>query len=99
MTNVQSHKLNRESKVFVAQLRAGSLTPAAEAETESFLKNNVCDLWVVEDEFHCVFNFSLFTDLRKCLFDKVQVKNLIWYLSQLLNVENLVLAAETDVLF
>ena len=40
----------------------------------------LCDLGVVEDEFHFVFHCPLYHDLRNSLFKKMQAKNpdLFW---------------------
>ena len=58
-----------------------------------------CDLCVVEDEFHFVFHLPLCNDLRNCLFEKIELKNLdlFWLsdadvLSWLFNMEIFVLA-------
>ena len=59
----------------------------------------LCDLGVVEDEFHFVFHCPLYNNLRNSLFEKMQDKNpdLFWMsecymLSWLFNKEVFVLA-------
>lgn len=77
--------LEKGQRSLCAQLRAGVLPLAVEvgrykAIPEELRLCTLCNLGVVEDEFHFVFHCPLYDSLRSVLFEKMQVKNpdLFW---------------------
>ena len=87
-----------------AQLRSGTLPLAIEVGRFRGLPEEerlclLCDLGVIEDEFHFIFHCPLYNDLRCILFERIQLKkpDLFWLseyemLKWLFNEEIFVLA-------
>ena len=77
--------LQKGQRSLCAQLRAGVLPLAVEVGRYKAIPEEerlcaVCDLGVVEDEFHFVFYCPVYDHLRNILLEKIQVKNpdLFW---------------------
>ena len=96
--------LKRGQRSLCAQLRSGALPLAVEVGRYTGIPEEqrlcvVCDLGVVEDEFHFMFHCPMYNNLRLSLFEKMQDKNpdLFWMsechmLNWLFNKEVFVLA-------
>lgn len=72
--------MKRRQRSLCAQLRAGVLPLEVEVGRYKGVPEEdrlcaVCDLSLVEDEFHFMFYCPLYNDLRNVLFEKIQCKN------------------------
>ena len=77
--------LRRGQRSLCAQLRSGTLPLAIEVGRYKGIPEEqrlcvLCDLNVVEDEYHFLFHCPVYCELRNCLFEKIQLKNpdLFW---------------------